>query len=343
MEKYYDGTKLISLKDINGMDPDVYVCQGNRTAGKTVYYNSLLLNKFLKKDQQFMLLFRKVYEMDGALESFMGKLRCKGYKADYKTINMARGFIKLFIINDKTAGFATYLGGANVVKKYSYLFENVWNVLFDEFQPEDSKYLEKEIDKFRSIRTSVARGAGKRNRDVKFYLVSNAVSLVNPYYNAMGIGKRMKPDSKFIRGNGWVFESTYNQTAANEQMDSAFNRAFGMDDYAKYSIMNCYLADNDNFIEKRTGGMKYVCNIIVDGSYYGVFLCNDGIYYCSQKVNKNFGIVYVVETNYHSENTIRIERTDVVIAMLKKAFDYGMIRFENLMCKNALLQLMFIS
>lgn len=34
---YYDGTKLLSLKDADGNKPEIYLCVGNRTAGKTVF------------------------------------------------------------------------------------------------------------------------------------------------------------------------------------------------------------------------------------------------------------------------------------------------------------------
>jgi hypothetical protein len=46
---YYDGTKLLSLKDINGNDPEIYICTTNRTGGKTTYFNRLLVNNFIKK------------------------------------------------------------------------------------------------------------------------------------------------------------------------------------------------------------------------------------------------------------------------------------------------------
>ena len=29
---YYDGTKLLSLKDINGNTPELYICTSNRSA-----------------------------------------------------------------------------------------------------------------------------------------------------------------------------------------------------------------------------------------------------------------------------------------------------------------------
>lgn len=32
--KYYDGTKLLSMTDLNGKKPEIFICTSNRTAGK---------------------------------------------------------------------------------------------------------------------------------------------------------------------------------------------------------------------------------------------------------------------------------------------------------------------
>ena len=50
---YYDGTKLLSIKDINGNTPSLYICTSNRSAGKTTYFNRLLVNRFLDKGEKF--------------------------------------------------------------------------------------------------------------------------------------------------------------------------------------------------------------------------------------------------------------------------------------------------
>ena len=55
---YYDGTKLLSLKDINGNVPEIFICTSNRTAGKTTYFNRLLINGFMKKNEKFCILYR---------------------------------------------------------------------------------------------------------------------------------------------------------------------------------------------------------------------------------------------------------------------------------------------
>ena len=40
--KYYDGTKLLSMTDLNGKKPEIFICTSNRTAGKTTYFSRYL-------------------------------------------------------------------------------------------------------------------------------------------------------------------------------------------------------------------------------------------------------------------------------------------------------------
>lgn len=44
MNKYYDGTRLLSMLDANGNKPEIYICTTNRTGGKTTYFGRLLIN-----------------------------------------------------------------------------------------------------------------------------------------------------------------------------------------------------------------------------------------------------------------------------------------------------------
>ena len=53
---YYDGTKLLSMKDINGNTPEIFMVTSNRTAGKTTYFGRMLVNRYLKSGAKFILL-----------------------------------------------------------------------------------------------------------------------------------------------------------------------------------------------------------------------------------------------------------------------------------------------
>ena len=56
--KYYDGTKLLSMLDLYGNKPEIYLCTTNRTGGKTTYFGRLLVNRFLDKGDKFGLIYR---------------------------------------------------------------------------------------------------------------------------------------------------------------------------------------------------------------------------------------------------------------------------------------------
>ena len=67
---FYDGTKLLSMKDINGNTPEVFLCTSNRNAGKTTYFNRLMVNRWIKKQEKFCLIYRFSYELDDVDEKF---------------------------------------------------------------------------------------------------------------------------------------------------------------------------------------------------------------------------------------------------------------------------------
>ena len=56
--KYYNGTKLLSMKDLNGKTPELFLCTTNRTGGKTTYFGRLVVNRFIKQRKKFALLYR---------------------------------------------------------------------------------------------------------------------------------------------------------------------------------------------------------------------------------------------------------------------------------------------
>ena len=75
MTKFYDGTKLLSLKDINGNTPEIYISTSNRSAGKTTFFNKLCFNKYLKNGEEFMILYRFNYELSECNHKFFDDIK----------------------------------------------------------------------------------------------------------------------------------------------------------------------------------------------------------------------------------------------------------------------------
>lgn len=339
MSKYYDGTKLLSMLDINGNKPEIYMCTTNRTGGKTTYFGRLCINRFLDKSEKFGLIYRYNYELDDIVEKFykdLGSLFFPNYTMTSK--RRAKGtFMELFL-NDKSCGYALSLNNADQIKKYSHLFSDIQRMIFDEFQSETNHYCERETKKFISIHTSIARGQGEQVRYVPVYMLSNPVSIINPYYVEMEISGRLKDDTKFLRGDGFVLEQGYVESASLEQKASGFNRAFSKNSYTAYSSECVYLNDNKAFVDKPTGKSKYLCTLRYKGSDFALReYTENGLIYCDDKADSSFPIKISVTTDDHNINYVMLKRNDFFLSNLRYFFEHGCFRFKDMRCKEAVL------
>lgn len=339
MTKYYDGTKLLSMLDINGNKPEIYMCTTNRTGGKTTYFGRLCINRFLDKGEKFGLLYRYNYELDDIVDKFykdLGSLFFPTYTMQSK--RRAKGTFQELFLNDKSCGYALSLNNADQIKKYSHLFSDIQRMIFDEFQSETNHYCDNETKKFISIHTSIARGQGEQVRYVPVYMLSNPVSIINPYYVEMGISGRLKDDTKFLRGDGFVLEQGYIESASIEQKNSGFNRAFSKNSYTAYSSECVYLNDNKAFVEKPAGKSKYLCTLRYKGSDFALReYTESGLIYCDDKADSSFLTRISVTTDDHNINYVMLKRNDFFLSNLRYFFEHGCFRFKDMRCKEAVL------
>lgn len=339
MSRYYDGTKLLSMLDINGNKPEIYMCTTNRTGGKTTYFGRLCINRFLDKDEKFGLLYRYNYELDDIADKFykdLGSLFFPTYTMQSK--RRAKGTFQELFLNDKSCGYALSLNNADQIKKYSHLFSDIQRIIFDEFQSETNHYCVNETKKFISIHTSIARGQGEQVRYVPVYMLSNPVSIINPYYVEMGISGRLKDDTKFLRGDGFVLEQGYIESASIEQKNSGFNRAFSKNSYTAYSSECVYLNDNRAFVEKPAGKSKYLCTLRYKGSDFALREYSEsGLIYCDDKTDSSFSTRISVTTDDHNINYVMLKSNDFFLSNLRYFFERGCFRFKDMRCKEAVL------
>lgn len=345
---YYDGTKLLSLSDANGNRPEIYLCTTNRTGGKTTYFSRLMFNKWVKFSSKFAVLYRYNYELDDVAEKFFkdikglffpqwnieSKKRAKGVYHELIAYNVANPDIK------QVCGYGISLNSADQIKRMSHLFNDVDRMFFDEFQSETNHYCDDEIKKFISIHTSIARGNGKAVRYVPVYMCGNTVSIINPYYVELGISERLKADTKFLRGDGFVLEQGYVDSVAEQQKQSAFNRAFSASKYVAYSNQCVYLNDSTSFIEKPKGKSRYIATIRYNGRDFGVReFAELGIIYCDDRADYTYPYRISVTTEDHNINYVMLNKYDMFIQNMRWYFEKGAFRFKDLRSKESILKL----
>lgn len=340
MSKYYDGTKLLSLKDINGNKPEIYLCTTNRTGGKTTYFGRLCINRFLNHGEKFGLIYRYNYELDDITDKFfkdIGSLFFPNMSMTSK--RRASGIYHELFLDEKSCGYAFSLNSADQIKKYSHLFADIERMLFDEFQSETNHYCNDEIKKFISIHTSISRGQGEQVRYVPVFMLSNPVSIINPYYVELGISERLLNETHFLRGNGFVLEQGYVDSASKAQKESGFNRAFYKNSYVAYSSECVYLNDNKAFIEKPTSKGRYLATLKYKGADFGIReFPEEGFIYCDDKPDLTFALKITVTTSDHAINYVMLKRNDLFLSNLRWYFERGCFRFKDLRCKEAVLK-----
>lgn len=340
MSNYYDGTKLLSMMDINGNKPEIYLVTTNRTGGKTTYFGRLCVNRFKDKGEKFGLIYRYNYELDDCCDKFFKDLGALFFPQDTMTSKRrASGIFHELFLNEESCGYALSLNSADQIKKYSHLFSDVMRMIFDEFQSETNHYCTDEVKKLLSIHTSVARGQGEQVRYVPVYMLSNPVTLINPYYVTLGISERLHTETKFLKGDGFVLEQGFNENASKAQQQSGFNRAFSRDSYVAYSSQGVYLNDNKAFIEKPQGIGRYLATIKYNGCSYGIReYAEQGILYCDDKSDETFRLKITVTTDDHEINYVMLKKNDFFLTNLRYFFERGAFRFKDLRCKEAVLK-----
>ena len=340
MGNYYDGTKLLSLTDINGNRPEIYMCTTNRTGGKTTYFGRLVVNRFLDKREKFGLLYRYNYELDDCAEKFfkdIGELFFNGYTMTSK--KRAKGIYHELYLNGEPCGYAVSINSADQVKKNSHFFSDVKRLIFDEFQSESNTYCPNEIKKFISVHTSMARGQGEQNRYLPVYMLSNPVSIINPYYVELGISSRLTDETRFLRGDGFVLEQGFVESAADAQKSSGFNKAFARNSYVAYSSESVYLNDNKAFVNRPQGVGRYMATLKYNGQTYGIReFAEAGVIYCDDRADETFPLKITVTTDDHELNYVMLKKNDLFLFNLRYYFERGCFRFKDLRCKEAVLK-----
>lgn len=339
---FYDGAGLLSQKDLNGNIPELYLTTTNRSGGKTTYFSRLLVNKFnTGRIRKFGLIYRYNYELDGVADKFYKDIQGLFFPGTEMTNKRrAAGIYHELFINDAPCGYAFALNSADQLKKYSHLFSDTDAMFMDEFQSETNHYCSDEVRKFISLHTTIARGQGKQVRYVPVYMCSNPVSLINPYYTALKISARLREDTHYLRGNGFVLEQGFVESASQAQKESAFNQAFANDSYVSYATQaTVYLNDNKAFIEKPTGQNRYVCTLRYGGCDYGIRqYSEDGVIYCDDTPDRTCTARIAVDTPDHQKNYVMLKQNDLFLQNLRYYFERGCFRFKDLKCKEAVLE-----
>lgn len=305
---------------------------GNRGCGKTYGFKKWGIKRYLQTGKKFIYLRRYHSEFED-LGNFFSDV-----KGEYPDHEFHVKGNNLFI-NGEICGYAVALSTALTKKSVSY--HDVDNIFYDEFVI-DSKvihYIKNEPVQFLEFYETVAR----LRENVRVFFISNAVSIVNPYF----LYFKIKPNSnqRFTKYEHMIVEYVKNQEFVEAKYKTKFGQIIKGTAYGDYAVENVYLKDNWNFVEKKSGQANFAFSIHYNGQVYGVWQdYKKGLLFVSSDIDPYNDVQMVISDQDHKPNMMLIKNASKshYLKKLIQAYEYGFLRFEDMRIKNQCLELMSV-
>lgn len=356
-QEYYNPNVLLQKKDLNGNSPGIFGAFSNRAAGKTTGFLDIFCCDYIsdgayfrelfpecgaiEKPSKVLFLYKQVGEISSAHRIF-DDVNSMYHHFEKMTIkNVLKDTIWEIFGDGESIGYSMPISKPTQIKPYRPLFKDVRWIYLDEVQPEKSKgraYSKTEIQDLMSIIITVSGGGGSQSRkDVKLILNGNNVNMVNPYFQMWNVAKRLKPETKFLRGDNFVLEFNQNESAKKAVSENAIVRALSPGtNYAESmtDIQSFLYNDNKMILEKIPSKSIYLITIIYDGISYGIRECyNDGFLHVSKKIQPNFRYVCSASSNDHDSMLNLVYSNKFATKFMNDYYNNGRVRFEDMDCK----------
>ena len=323
---YYDFGKLVSYNAL------LNFVIGERGVGKTFGAKKFVVNDFLKNGNQFVYLRRYKTELDIAMNGFFSQLQDNGYFEDYEfKVKTSKNKVTSFECNGETIGFAIPMSTANILKSAS--FTKVKTIIFDEFIIDKGcyHYLQNEVIQFLDVIETVAR-----MRDVRVYLLGNAISTSNPYWDFFGISLPYNSEYATFKDGLIVVNYVKNEAYRKAKKASKFGRLVEGTEYERFAIDNEFLRDDKSFIGKKTPHAKNFAVLVTEHGQFGVWRdYHEGLLFISKDFDPTNPCRVALDTSAHNENTVfKQSRASYEMRIITEFYKIGSLYFENQSIKN---------
>lgn len=349
-DRFYHCDWLLRQKDRNGRKPIIYiVCSKVRGPGKTFSFTELLMKNLIDNGDKFILLCRLKDNLGYVAEGvFKAVLRQKYPEMTMYEQKVGHLYSNIFIDKQKGkeketihAGYVIPLNAASGIKNISGMFTDAEAFFFDEFQPMTKReYIAGEVDKFKSIYESVARGNGETCRYVPVYMCSNTIDRYNPYFIALGLVSKLQDNTRIYRGNGFVYQQATNEYAVKAHKEYGIASILNTGANDDYADDNTWANDCKAAVCKPDdwGRPTYFTTISYDGNDYGVKYYSDvGIYYIDRTPDKKHPFRFCLTLD--GEKNLPLLKTSPIAKILRDAIEGGCVRYKDNGCRNMAMEM----
>lgn len=302
---------------------------GERGVGKTYGVSKFVIEDFIKKQNEFAYIRRYKPELSTAVPKFFSALNTNNEFPNNHLYNKGN----TFYCDGAPCGYAMKLSTAQDLKSSN--FNKVKNIIFDEFIIEEGQkklYLKNEVFIFLNLIETIAR-----LRDVRIFMLANAVTVTNPYFLYFDINIPYNSEIKLYKNGLILVQYMKNEEYRAEKKKSKFGQLVAGTSFEKYAIDNEFIMDNNTFIEKKQGSAKFSFAFIYNNETFGVwFDYKLGKIYVSLDFIKNTPLIFSTTLDNHQPNTLLLKSAKKYKCWKTfiEQFELGNVRFENQKIKN---------
>lgn len=215
-------------------------------------------------------------------------------------------------------------------------FANVRRLCLDEALIQNPNghhnYLPLEFEQLVSVVDTCTREQpGEKTHKPNVYLLSNACSLVNPYFQHYGITS-LPPDGFSWWGNKTFLLYVGNDTeyANAKATETVAGRMSENTVTAKMANENQFVTARTGLVKKKTPDARFNFGMVCNGQKYGVWLdLREGLYFVNGKIPDHAQPVYALTTADNGVNYIVAKRSQSTIQNLVEMYSLGLVRFST--------------
>lgn len=317
---YYDPQKMLSYNRI------LNFIIGARGIGKSFSMKVHPIRRFLKHGEQFIYVRRYKDELK-KVQNYFNDIKASGLFPDVTFVVKGR----MFYINGKLAGWAIPLSIWQSEKSNAYPL--VSTIIFDEFirEKDNSGYIPNEVPALLNLMDTVFRD----RENVRCICLSNAVSVVNPYFLYFGI----VPDinKRFNAYKNILVEIPDSKDFSQERRKTRFGQLIDGTEYGDMSLDNEFVNDSQVFIDKRSKESRFSFAVVYKGMTMGIWVDVDlGLMYLSHDYDPSTKHIYALTTDDLKENNMMMTgwKQNYYLKKMVSAFLNGYLRFDNQVLRN---------
>lgn len=333
--KYYDWNKTLSFDA-----PITMVC-GARGIGKTYGLRMQFIRDYLKDGSRFVAVTRFRNKIGAVASKYFTKLEEKG---EFPNLTFKIEGRYAYLSREKDAkgkakwelfGYFVALTEHQDIKELT--FSNVKRIVLDEFildrmDTQYRRYLPDEWGKMASIIDTVSRErADDESKPPRVYLLGNALSIVNPYFEPLKIHDLPQ------RGYTWHAEKLvllhfsddfeYSQRKATE---TVAGRMLSIAGQASANIYNTFVISNTESLAQKPKSAHFIFGVVHKGRELGVWGDpNEMRYYINRKIPNNAIPIFSISAEDKQINYRMARRGERKLLALAELFNEGNLFFDT--------------